>query len=387
MSVIDILQPWTTAGVDSYRAGIAKLVEASGVAPPPPGSEPPALDPALFAYFARAAEPEEATLGQLTASWAPARDRPASVPAVAGRDGFAHLPGLGYARVRRERDGETGPGRALLAGLEPEDRLSRAVQAVTRDLPSAVACIERAAGHGSTSVRATWREHGADLHAAWETIERLDPQLSSLLGTALEQVVLFREEDCNSFADAAYFGAAFCNMALGSGAVFLVEDLAHQGGHNVLMAAAANPAQWFTTDPGRVPVDGASGHGRDLYVLWHGTVTEALMADVLHRWLEEATDEEPADGETVHELRGRYAFVLTRFSTDLARLRPYGALMTPLGNELLDAVAEAWATHVRVDGEWVAGVDLTGQGYNFSYETYCRRHPLPRATTAAGRTS
>lgn len=379
MSIIDMLQPWTTAGVERYRTGLAKLADAAGASVPGSGAAV-VPDPALFAYFARSAEPEVATLSQLTASWIPVLDRPAWVDAVAGPDGYAHLPGLGYARADVGDGDAPRTARTVLAGLEPEERLTSTLHVITHDLPTVAAIIESAAGRPNRSVAASWRQHGDDLHAAWDALERLDPALASLLDSALQQVILFQDDHCNSFADAAYFGAAFCNMALGPGPVFLVEDLVHQGGHNVLMAAACDPAVWFTRDPSRERVDGASDHGRNLYVLWHGTVTEALMADVLMRWLSGF----PADRDTTHELRGRYAFVLKRYSTDLAALRRYGTCMTAAGRELLDGALESWSGHVRTNGTWVDEVDLTGQGYNFSYELYRARNPMgqPRVTAA-----
>lgn len=381
MSIIEILQPWTENGDERFRAAIAKLAYSSRTADAFDFiSAEVRADPALFAYFARPTGPEHATLSQLTVGAVPSSARPAEVLVVAGVDEVAHLPGLGYAKVEHWDDFERRRGWAPLEGMEPEALLSGSVQAITRDLPAVVDCLQSASRRPNRSVAVTWARYNEELRSAWATISDLQPELGTLLSTVLRHVILFRDDHCNSFADATYFGGAFCNMALGRGAVFLVEDLVHQGGHNVLMAAASSTSTWFETDPNHHVVDAAGEHSRNLYVLWHGTITEALMVEILHRWL----SEQPRCDDIAHELMGRYAFVLKRFTTDISTLLRYEGLMTPLGKSLLDSVYTSWAEHVRENGAWVGLIDLSDQDYNFSYDRYCSRYPAGRFSPSLG---
>lgn len=381
MSIIEILQPWAKAGDERFRSAIAKLASSSrtaGVCDFTPSDV--RADPALFAYFARPRDPEHATLSQLTVGAVPPNARPARVLVVTGDDKVAHLPGLGYVRVEHWEDPQRHRGWAAVDGIEPEALLSGTVQAITHDLPAVVDCLQSATRRPNRSVAVTWARYEQELRSAWATIADLQPELCTLLSTVLRHVVLFTDDRCNSFADATYFGGAFCNMALGRGSVFLVEDLVHQGGHNVLMAAASNTGTWFDSDPNQHAVDAAGEHGRNLYVLWHGTVTEALMVDILHRWL----SERPRCDDVTHELEGRYAFALKRFSTDISTLLRYRGVMTPRGKDLLDRVHTSCAEQVGQNGAWVDRIDFSDQDYNFSYDRYCSRNPASRLSPRLG---
>lgn len=374
MSVIEHLQPWATDGDRRFTSALRRLVARSSLgldAVDVEGIEP---DPALFGYFAADPASRSATLEQLVVGALPPDARPSCVPAVVDSAGVAHLPQVGYARTPPPNGDQPRVAAVSTGDVEAERRIPGGPQCIVHAVPTVAGSLESATGHADNRVDESCVRHVDELQAAWRVIGDLQPDLQALLRTSVRHVVLFHDEQCNSFADAAYYGGVFCNMHLGRGRAFLAEDLAHQGGHNVLMAGASRPHTWFEVDAASTPVDGAGEHGRNLYVLWHGTVTEALMSELLGRWLRS----DAVEPELEHELRGRYAFVYKRFESDLATLVQHRGAMTPTGRELLRELRQAQAQQVDENASWVADVDVANQGYNFSYERFCERHPGER---------
>ncbi len=371
MSVIDFLQPWATDGDRRFTSALRRLVARSSLRPDAVDVESIDPDPALFGYFAADPASRSATLEQLVVGSLPSDARPPCVSAVVDPAGVAHVPRVGYARALPRDDRRSAVAPVFTHDVEAERRLQDGPQCIVHAVPTVADRLMAATGHADNRVNESCVRYFDELEAAWRVIGDLQPELQALLRTSVRHVVLFHDERCNSFADAAYYGGVFCNMHLGRGKAFIAEDLAHQGGHNVLMAAASRPDTWFEVDAASTPVDGAGEHGRNLYVLWHGTVTEALMSELLRRWLRSSL----VEPELEHELEGRYAFVYKRFESDLATLVRHADVMTLTGRDLLQDLQKAQAQQVDENASWVADVDVSNQGYNFSYERFCERHP------------
>jgi hypothetical protein len=379
MELIELISPWVQRGNGTFRKAIATLAaDAHGSLALSPTDVVPS--PALFAHFAAPAFQDRSTIEQLILGSLTKNRWPSEIPAVGNASGLAHLPGVGFLQLHGDSGGATA-GSSYSRGFVQLNRpvtrpTARCAGGRLEVLPTSTPVVELILTQSGVS-RLTGLEELANRHfstvqSACRVLQDLHPDLDGLLFTVLDQLVLFDDATCNSFAEPSYFGAAFCNMRLGTSAVYLVEDLVHQGGHNVLMAAAAEPEIWFGQDCRRSEKISTSD-SRTLYVLWHGALTEALMVDTLSRWL--ARD--PEDPELAHEIMGRYAFVLRRFATDVRDLVELRPRFTSLGQELVDAVVDVLRQHVSRNAAWVTSFDLAGQGYNFSWKVFRCRNSVP----------
>ncbi len=219
----------------------------------------------------------------------------------------------------------------------------------------------------SIDVEAAATAHIEHLAKAFETLRHIWPALHEAINGVVRLIVVFRAEGLNSFATPAAHGTAFLNAALGDDEVFFLEDLAHQCGHVIFSAATIDAAEIFVVSPDTpmAVFSGQQADERSVYVALHGVVTEAFMAICLDRCLAE----ELFVGRQRHELQGRLAFILKRFTLDLRNFASRDMLRTR-GEELLEDLREVWMDIVARRAQLVGTTDMSNQGYNFSYQRY-----------------
>ncbi|NGY62564.1 hypothetical protein G7043_26955 [Lentzea sp. NEAU-D13] len=341
------------------------------------------LDPLLVAYFT---EPEPTvTLEQLLYGRMTPETRPARITVRTDPDGAAELPGIGTLHTDR--------GCASLVwefGRELRDRsgLVSYTLAEQRHLPGTSMVLDEQISpvlHGffaASGVRVpvipdAGAERVRDVVNALELLTSIYPEYDRVIRQSTNRLVLFSSTALNSFATPRAHGCVFLDTAYGRGSVFHLEDLLHQCGHVAFTA--------MTLDTGRVlgvdkdaPIGGTddSGEPRTAYVVLHAVVTERLMAEGLLR----AITSDLLGPMAQHEAAGRLGYILIRYAADMTDLVTADILAAdgiPLGARLLADLNRL----VAAARPHVAGLDLSGQPYNFDTATFLARNPRPALIT------
>jgi len=345
------------------------------------------LEPMAFLHFS--AGQRGRGLDQVFAGYMPfAAHRPTPWPARSGAEGHVYVPRLGYLatglpsewiEIVMEPSGQTIQSAGLTQTASNHNfRPSQLIPGTEIELlRHPVAWVERCFAEqepGPTfDIRSTANEE-SKLAKAFALLRTVCPTLARLLEQVLRLVVVFRGERCNSFATTAAHGAVFLNEALGRDEIFLMEDIAHQGGHVLFTAATLDTSKLFSVSPS-TPVRDWSGDARDprsVYVALHGVFTEALMACCL----DAAAAACVFAGEQEHELEGRLAFILKKLACDRRTLLKPGILssrgqfIVQAISSLCDIVSANWIPLLRT-------ANMSNQNYNFDYGSYAALNPTP----------
>jgi hypothetical protein len=333
------------------------------------------LDPAAFVYAAAGRAPVlDARLLWLHAI--PADRKPLTITARADGLGRVFLPGLGYlsglppsAPVSLKRDPASSVGyspRGSSATITPLTRWR-----LGPSLPSLLPYPVRDFGHALSADGGALRHlheatcaHRDALAKALRRIQRSWPALAKAIGSVVRHLTMFDDNSRNSFAAGAAHGIACLNTAHGSSAPFFVEDLAHQCGHVLFLAALEGADPMFTVAPD-CPVAQLTHQEdhRTLIVAMHGMVTEVLIVGALEHML-------VADaGSDRHEAIGRLLFAVTRLGLDLRRLAGL-PIYSAAGERILHELIASYTRAASRYRDLLRTTDLTDQDYNFNYDTY-----------------
>jgi hypothetical protein len=343
------------------------------------------LEPLAFLYFST--EQREVSLEQVFAGYVAAARRALRAPVLSDRNGRFYVPRLGYFNTSlREQELELivpadsdafaveHDGSAIPYTLEPTTTLpDTSVELCRYPMLLLDQCFVGADGQPvAVDIQNAAAAHAQHLAKAMDIIRRVWPSLYEAIVSSVRRLVIFRSDALNSFATTAAHGAAFFNAALGDDELFYLEDLAHQCGHVIFSAATFDAAEHFVVPPTTRmgAFNGQPGDDRSVYVALHGVFTEALMARCLDAWLAGGRYERGQH----HELEGRLAFILKRFTADL---RPFAraGILSRAGAELMSPLHETWQELAYRHRELVNASNMSNQGYNFSYRKYAELNP------------
>lgn len=337
------------------------------------------LQPALFAWLtARRADidPHQPIYSAL-----PVAQRPLRFRVVADARGRAHLPGYGY-----------------LSGFDP--LASAAVECAGDNMPFT-------SGGAHLHFRPAWYMHDGRIEATHDTdtfvrpffaaecadpdraglvvdeglrvaalceqaiarMARRLPQMLDLLLLANRRIHFYRSDAPNSFATLSVHGTAFLNVSPNPTEIFFLDDFAHQGGHVVFNAATLDHGRYLRRDAAtplrEIGADDADT--RTLYAGFHGLFTYSMIVTVLSRCLNDGD----FDAAARHEIRGRIAFYLLKFRTDLKNLARPG-LLAPEGEYLYQGFRDCYERVLHACYEAVCGLDLSNQEYVFDYARFAK---------------
>jgi len=345
------------------------------------------LEPMAFLHFS--AGQRGKGLDQVFAGHMPrASSRSASWTARSGAEGHVYVPRLGYLstglpdewiEVVMEPSGHSIqsaglPQVASNCDFTPSQLIpGTEIELLRHPVAWVERCFVEQEPGPDLGIRSTANQENR-LAKAFALLRMACPTFSRLLEEVLRLVVVFRLERCNSFATTAAHGAVFLNEALGRDEIFLMEDIAHQGGHVLFTAATLDASKLFSVSPS-TPVNEWGEDPRDLrsvYVALHGAFTEALMACCL----DAAAAGRVFDGEQEHELEGRLAFILKKLACDRKTLLKPG-ILSAHGQFVVQAISALWE---GISANWVPLLriaDMTNQNYNFDYSNYAAFNPMP----------
>ena len=386
------LQPRIEQGQQRFKMTMQKLVEISR----PDLFElltacdnEPFLEP--FAFLSFSVGQPTANLDQVFAGYLASSGSPLRLTVSTERDGSFYVPNLGYFNTD-QTDSHlellvpsiflASDGNPVQYRLEPIVKWSdTSMELVQHSIALLSHCFVGLEGHRvSVDIDEAVADHSPHLAKALTVISEIWPSLYQAMTGVVRKLVLFRAEGINSFATTAAHGAAFINMALGDNEVFLVEDLAHQCGHVIFSAASSEAGESFVVAPS-TPIgefNGQPNDARSVYVVLHGVFTEALMAKCLDACLTETV----FDDDREHELQGRLAFILRRFTADLRNISRSGILSSQ-GEELLYPIYQVWKEIMSRRQATADAFNLSSQGYNFCYQSFAQHNPITQKSYAS----
>jgi len=372
-------------GQSSLRGTSRKLIE---IARPDlfaalPDDSPAYLEPLVFLHFA--SDPSVIDLDQAVGAFVPANRGVRRVQIFTDDAGRDYVPNLGYVKceLRNSRvELDLGNQERILvcstggANLDFEIEPPRGVGATPIELwhrsTRALSSIFNLSlgREASVEIDTAASARSDDLSAALVLLKTVWPGFHDALVAVLRRLVLFSSSECNSFASPVVHGMAFLNVTLGKDEVFLLEDIAHQGGHTILTAAIRKPEDYFR--PGAECLLDVARHDdtRSPHVALHGLITEGFITVCL----DECLRQDLVRGGKRHELKGRLAFIARRFGLDAKRLCQSGVL-SEKGEKVARPLLSMLRELISRRRVLLTDADFSNQGYNFDYEKYASRNP------------
>lgn len=349
------------------------------------------LRPTLFAWFT--GNDPDLTLAQLICGHLPAEQRPSSTPVRSDRKGRVFLPGLGTFLTEHPmssgewiQDGKRGILRLgnhyALATFQPEMRLDAHELAIYTQIPAVFEHFFPQPPLAGVEENTRFPIH--ELNVALLDLRHLDPLLYAAIRQVTSSIQLYRSEAPNSFASLSAHGAAFLNVPPDADRISFLDDIAHQCGHILFNAMTLQRQATLAIEP-ETPLRAivpAVGDTRSVYSAFHGLFTYSLILRSLDARLN-------APGLSLGErfqTRGRIAFYLTKFHTDLCNLN-HARVFTPLGQlyyaRFLQTYEAAYARYANS----LKDLDLSQQPYVFSWSQFLQDNPVSRTLRSAGATS
>lgn len=340
------------------------------------------LEPALFAWLTskRPALPLDQVLFGLSV----VSRRPKSISVVTDGLGRAFLPGLGwvetglaYDQVTLHTDEHAHPGYAIKAGTCP--------QAVTKLLhhgkTHGISLYERQhpllrrffLDDSNLTDATPQSEFLTPIESALDLIRAMDSTVYRWITLTTKVIQLYSAHQPNSFATLSAHGAAFCNVDTNSDAIFFVDDLAHQCGHIIFNAVTLQKYEYLSIEP-HSPLSELvqrPDETRDVYSAFHGLFTYTLITRMMDHLLTSG-DLSVCDA---HHCRGRMAFYLGKFYTDLMNLQNPD-IFSEKGKFLYVSFARCYEELRERHAHEVHDLDLSNQPYTFSSKNFITANPV-----------
>lgn len=346
-------------------------------------------EPLLFAYFSTPLP--EISLRALLWGYIDKLRRPARVQLHVPANGIILLPAFGYLKtslsnvaVQLVYDHQSD-----LISLEYENNLvsfrfeplvkinGTSVELVKHPVSLLNCCFEVEADVDITEMAETYHSH---LEQAFEYLQLMYPQFYSLLTTFVQKIVVFRSSNHNSFAAIKGHGIAFINVTEPSSPAFFVEDLLHQGGHNIFSTLTFNKSTHLAVHPDSLMPAANASHDehRTVYVFFHGLFTEALMNECMDICMDD-----PRVPEVLrNEFKARTGFILLKFCLDIQHLDNKD-FFTPAGWEIYEAIKTILYKVYAKRRQLLHELNYTNQPYTFSYERFLELNEICGTKTPA----
>ncbi len=212
-----------------------------------------------------------------------------------------------------------------------------------------------------------------DINNAVIILKEYYPSFFSCFNEVIRCIMPFNSDSANSFATLSVHGTAFLNVPKNANEVFFIEDIVHQCGHTILTSITHEMEQFLAIDPD-TPLEKfnlKTGEYRSVYVAFHGVFTEAIMNEAFAICVENKI----FMGRKEHELKGRFAYILSRFLADMESLN-HPEIFTPTGFYVYSALRNKMLTTYSQYGSMLKEFDLTNQPYTFSYDQFLLTNPL-----------
>jgi len=344
------------------------------------------LEPLLFAYFNSKEPPVK--LDQILVGYIGDEPRPAITSVFADTHGVVYLPNIGYLvtdtaneelilvwdrgsstyRLEHENSSVSYDFEDIIRGVAPSVEVCRYSHPLFTELYTGME-----GDVVNVEVKESVQRHIHHLNTAFRVLGQQYPHYYEAILDVTRKVVIFNGKGVNSFATLSAHGTAFLNADETDDEVFFIEDIVHQCGHVIFSALTFEKQEYFRVDP-NTPLRLFTKDERErrtVYITLHGLFTEAAMAESLNLCYENNV----FHGRQEHELVGRLAFILKRFSHDLRNLA-HRDLFTEKGLSLYNDFKDVFLDIFQKRQDFVGMFDTSNQPYTFSYAKFVELNPL-----------
>ncbi len=193
------------------------------------------------------------------------------------------------------------------------------------------------------------------------------PRIFSQIDRVTDEVLIHISQKSNSFVSEKINGTIFLYPKENPTLCYFIEELAHQGGHLILLAATNSSLDYFICEQSSYTKNHhtAESNSRNNYVILHSLFTLAMISnclrDVLHSNL--------INNEEKLEALGRLLYASRRFEMDTISILQSNALNRK-GLQLLKKISTSVKNNINEFKFTASKLNMKGHDYDFSFQTF-----------------
>ena len=211
------------------------------------------------------------------------------------------------------------------------------------------------------------------IEEGFSILKRSNPKYANYIYQICRKIQVFENFKVRSFASSHVIGMAFFSYKERDDVIFILSEIIHQFGHNILYALIVDHSDYFNVDA-YTPISKLNGNQHDhrtLFSAYHGLFTTAQTAVCLSNVIEMNIFE----GKQKHELIGRFVDNRRRFRTGLERCS-LNKILTQKGFELYKYLDEECCQVYQQKQHLVRQYDVADQPFVFDYSLFKAINPL-----------
>ena len=219
-----------------------------------------------------------------------------------------------------------------------------------------------------------FRDHAEHVRKAMEIIKNHYPWYYSYVTKAVKKIVVFYNDQVRSFASRTTTGISYVSARKEYNEVFFMEDLVHQGAHNILYILTVYMEEYFAVDAKNGKINQFNKNQddqRSIYSAYHGMFSLANITSLFATVLEKGVFE----GHKKHELIGRMADNLRRLGHNIQDVK-YREAYTEKGWKLLLAIEDRYNALMAEYGTFISKYNTSNQPYVFDYSIFLKENPM-----------
>lgn len=317
-------------------------------------------EPLLFAYFnsqKKGTFPKE-ILEEILQGYFK-EEEPLKVEHSYNKNDIAYIPNVGYYNKNKEITGQV----LVVEGLEVMKELHPLMHKYL---------VESYNGHitnPNPEYESVWNHHITTLEKALKILKEYCPSYFTAFQSANKKIFIHNNIKILNFTSLETLGMLYFYATPDTTLMYFLEELIHQGAHNILYHITFDKKDFFKIDaPNTIMRDLTRQEWdyRDVYGAFHGLYTVYMRLECYNILLQKNV----LEGKEKHELLGRLADQFPRFHTGLELLN-LNEVYTEEGKALyldLDKKCESIINkYILLKDEF----DLNNRDLDFRYEDFC----------------
>ncbi|PBQ33242.1 hypothetical protein CNR22_16160 [Sphingobacteriaceae bacterium] len=348
------------------------------------------LDPLIYAYFSDANGAEKTTLEQLIYGYIADDLKPERIPLLFDEEGMTYLPEIGYFKAlenikpfQRYYFSGKNSGTYTISSQGGEPLKLRFFSRQFADAENKIELIrfqhpllksyftsnwpgnEREGQPADIEVNEITQYHTANVKDALHFLKTNYNAIYETLVATNRRFMIFQNMDCLCFTHQNLLGISFFSTSHEHTRVFFMEEILHQGSHNIFNTMHDDKFRYFKLNVEEERLGdhiGLPEEHRTIYNVFHGLVT------VTHRLIcyKEMVEKNQLKDSEMHELYGRYCDQYKRFNTGIELLES-DKVYTEQGKELFNEMRTKGSEALDYFKDKATVYNLSNQPWEFNY--------------------
>jgi hypothetical protein len=325
------------------------------------------LDPLLFAYFNSKNDNmfSQVLLFEIMQGYFNEKVS-LSIEQSINSDGLAYLPNIGYFDKQKNKIDEI----LFIEGLEVLKKIHPLLQPYF---------YESYKGHITNKTplyNSNYSKHLATLQKALKIIKLNLPDFYSEFIIANHKIFIHDNPKILNFASIQTLGMLYFYTTQDSTLLYFIEELIHQGSHNILYYKTYPKSDYFKIDASNIIMRDLTKQAwdyRDVYGAFHGVYTVYKRVECYDILLKNNV----MKGPDKHELLGRLTDQFSRFRTGLELLN-LDEVYTEKGKQLYLEIDSRCSVLLEKYKSLKSIFDLSNRDLDFNYNDFCILNPLEK---------